>query len=202
MTSFPSAWATTLQRQVPGLSNEFHFGPLIGALLVSAAWIWLVRWRVVTHPKVLWRSVVLASGGVTLVWTLIMTLWVGEVDYSRTYRAVALELQDAMQQSAPGAQACVRADNLGLAQRASFAYFANVHFARLDLDGNPIDSCPLVLRQDATRAANRDSPEERSHGTWKLVWEGRRPSDREERYRLYLETPPVIRPKARAASKQ
>jgi 4-amino-4-deoxy-L-arabinose transferase-like glycosyltransferase len=194
MTSAPAAWSATLQRQVPGLASEFHIGPLFGALIVTAAWIWLVRWRIVEHPKVLWRSVVLASGGVTLIWVLLMTLLVNEVNYSRTYRAVAAQLASAMVSSAAGPEACVEANSLGLAQRASFAYFAGIHFAATDADGNPLESCSLVLQQDSIRASSHEV--DLRVKNLRLIWEGRRASDRDERFRLYYEAP-AARPQKR-----
>jgi 4-amino-4-deoxy-L-arabinose transferase-like glycosyltransferase len=189
MTGSPSAWAATVQRQVPGLAADFHLGPLLGALLVTAGWLWLVQWRIVKHPKVLWRSVVLASGGVTLLWALLMTLLVNEVNYSRTYRAVGAQLATALEASSPGASACVAGDGLGLAQRASFAYFAGVHFAATDSYGNAVENCPLILKQDSIRAAAKDGEIRTPHP--RLLWEGRRASDRDERFRLYLVNPPA-----------
>jgi 4-amino-4-deoxy-L-arabinose transferase-like glycosyltransferase len=187
MTNFPEAWAGSLQRQVPGLPSEFHLGPLIGALLVSGAWVWLVRWRVVEHPKALWRSVVLASGGVTLIWTLLTTLLVNEVNYSRTYRAVARQMGDVLATNPAGANACVGTENLGLAQRASFAYFANVHFAPTNVNGEQQERCSLILRQDSIHGSLHDTD---AHiKAWRLLWEGRRPSDHDERFRLYLDGP-------------
>jgi 4-amino-4-deoxy-L-arabinose transferase-like glycosyltransferase len=186
MTSLPEAWAATLQRQVPGLAAEFHSGPLAGALLVTGAWIWLVRWRVVEHPKALWRSVVLASGGVTLIWTLLTTLLVNEINYSRTYRAVANQMSDALAKSLGGAKSCISAEHLGLAQRASFAYFADVHFAPINAEGEPLEHCNLILRQDSIRASLHD-PEPRNKAL-RMLWEGRRASDRDERFRLFLDS--------------
>jgi 4-amino-4-deoxy-L-arabinose transferase-like glycosyltransferase len=197
MTGFPAAWDASLQRQVPGLANDFHIGPLVGALLVTAAWIWLARWRIVTHPKMLWRSVVLASGGVTLIWTLVMTLWISEVNYSRTYRGVAFQLQSALDNSKSGANACVRTDGVGLPQRASFAYFSNVQFTPIDLGGQPIYNCPLLLRQDSAHSPESEPAAEKGH-YWHLLWEGRRPSDRDERFKLYVDETGTA-PKSRAA---
>lgn len=201
MTGFPAAWGATLQRQVPGLANEFHIGPLIGALLVTAAWIWLVRWRIVTHPKMLWRSVVLASGGVTLIWTLVMTLWIGEVNYSRSYRGVAVQLEGALEHSKPGAGACVRGDGVGLPQRALFAYFSTIQFAPVDLDGQALVVCPLLLREESAHAPESDPAAEKGH-YWRLIWEGRRPSDRDEHFGLYVDesgTPAKPRPAPRTS---
>lgn len=183
MTGFPATYEHTMARLVPGFSPRFHWLPVLFALALSAAWVALVRWRVVTHPKVLWRSVVLASGGVTLCWGLAMTLWLDDINYSRTYRDVAIKLAEAMPRAASDGHACVSSDDLGLAQRASFAYFAHVHFARIGFNGvAEEDDCPYLLLQDLAREP-RTGHLPRGH--WQVIWEGRRVSDRDERYRLF-----------------
>lgn len=182
VTGIPASYARTLARLVPGLPGELHILPFLIAVGMSAAWIWIVHWRITTHPKVLWRSVVLASGGVTLCWGLAMTIMLPELDYSRSYRDVALKLAQALPVAAQGERACVSVDGLGLAQRASFAYFAGIRFARLDFDGvHESESCPYLLRQDLTRDPRILQPP----GQWQSIWEGRRASDRDERYRLF-----------------
>jgi 4-amino-4-deoxy-L-arabinose transferase-like glycosyltransferase len=182
LTGFPASYARTMARLVPGLNSEFEWLPFLFALLISAAWIWIVYWRVTTHPKVLWRSVVLASGGVTLCWGLAMTIMLPELDYSRSYRDVAVKLEKALPAGAQEARACVSADGLGLPQRASFAYFAGIRFARMEFDGeHESETCPYLLRQDLTRDPRTALPQ----GHWQAVWEGRRASDRDERYRLF-----------------
>jgi len=183
MTGFPATYEHTMARLVPGFSPKFHWLPFLFALALSAAWVSLVRWRIVTHPKVLWRSVVLASGGVTLCWGLAMTLWLDDINYSRTYRDVAMKLAQAMPRAASQGRACVYADELGIAQRASFAYFAHVHFARIGFDGvQQEEDCPYLLRQDLARDPR---VEHLPPGRWQVFWEGRRVSDRDERYRMF-----------------
>lgn len=176
----PAAYAHSLERLVPGLAPSIHPVELVLALCLTAAWIWLVRWRVVTHPKVLWRSVVLASAGVTLCWGLAMTLLMPELDYSRSYREVALKLYAVMPEALRDGRACAATDGVGLAQRASFAYFADVHFQTIDWAGKPAGRCTYLLIQDLNRGRALVRPAGST-----LVWEGRRPSDRDERYRLY-----------------
>ena len=210
MTDAPAAFSRSIARLIPGASPDFRPVAFLIALAATVAWLAIVRWRIVSHPKVLWRSVVLASGGLILVWTLTATLFLHAIDYSRTYRDVAVELsaalttaqknaaqsgrrarastgptagpvRDARTIDAPGGS-CLATDGLGLAQRASFAWFAGVRFSRVDYSGNNLDECDYLLRQDLTRNP-RD--EILPQGRWKLLWEGRRAADREERFRLY-----------------
>ena len=189
MTGAPEALARSIGRLAPGFSFEFHPLVFVIALAATLGWLWLVRWRIVTHPKVLWRSVVLAAGGVTLSWMLVGTLFLHSINYSRTYRDVALGLAVAMQASRPASDQCVASDEVGLAQRASFAWFASVRFSRLDYKGANIDSCSYLLRQDLAR---QKRAEKLPPGRWKLVWEGRRASDRDERFRLYRKADDAI----------
>ena len=59
---------------------------------------------------------------------------------------------------------------------ASFAYFGRIRF------GGPGDGCDVLLRHDAV---DYGAPSNVSHFEWRLIWEGRRPADRDERFRLY-----------------
>jgi 4-amino-4-deoxy-L-arabinose transferase-like glycosyltransferase len=208
MTGIPAGFARSLARLTPGATYEFR--PIVFGLAVVAtlAWIALVRWRIVSNPKVLWRSVVLASGGVILAWTLTSTLFLHTINYGRTYRDVTTELTAALtaaprtadaasarrkRPAAPTARevqessrspggSCIATDGLGLAQRASFAWFGGLRFSRVGYDGANTDDCDYLLRQDATHRARADAL---PTGRWKLLWEGRRAADRNERFRLF-----------------
>ncbi len=210
MTGAPEGFARSIARLVPGATPEFR--PIVFAIAIAAtiAWLAIVRWRIVSHPKVLWRSVVLASGGLILVWTLTATLFLHAIDYSRTYRDVAGGLSTALTAAqknvAPSGKrarapagstgmpardarygnvlggSCIATDGLGLAQRASFAWFAGVRFSQVDYAGNNIDECNYLLRQDLSRKPREEALPQ---GRWKLLWEGRRAADTDERFRLY-----------------
>ena len=182
MTGAPAAFARNIARLTPGFTIEFRPVEFIIALAATIGWLAIVRWRIVTRPKVLWRSVVLAAGGVTLSWMLVTTLFLPSINYSRTYRDVATGFAAAMNSVPHSAGPCVATEQLGLAQRASFAWFAGIHFSRLDYDGANVERCDYFLRQDVAR---QKTVENLPPGRWKLLWEGRRASDRDERFRLY-----------------
>jgi 4-amino-4-deoxy-L-arabinose transferase-like glycosyltransferase len=172
LTGHPAQLARNLRRLAPGFAPEFTPLALGFALLITLAWISLVHWRVSRNPKVLWRSVVLSSGGTTLMWVLLMTLWLPVVNYSRTYRDVATQIATHL----PDDYECIQPVRLGNAQLATFAYFGNMHFAFGD-------NCDVLLRQDTY---DFGEPGTISPYVWHLVWEGRRPADRDERFRLYV----------------
>lgn len=213
-TGVPSAYARSLARLSPGATPEFQPLVFVLALLATVAWMVVVAWRVRTHPKVLWRSVVLASGGLILAWTLSATLFLDAINDSRTYRDVAGGLTHALlaagSSSSPTASnqrgraratvpapavdprlanapggSCVATDGLGLAQRASFAWFGQVRFAKVGYDGANLDDCDFLLRQDLARNPRATAL---PTGRWKLIWEGRRATDRDENFRLYRKT--------------
>jgi len=185
---FPAPLARNLSRLAPGFQPEFKILSFVCAVAVTICWFSLARWRLARHPKVLWRSVVLSSAGTTLMWVLLMTLWLPVVNYSRTYRDVAEQIADHL----PPDYTCISPVRLGDAQIATFAYFGGMHFA-FDED------CDVILRQDTQ---DYGEPSSISTFEWKLVWEGRRVADRDERFRLYvrIERPvaPVKRPRPKS----
>jgi 4-amino-4-deoxy-L-arabinose transferase-like glycosyltransferase len=183
MTGFPHQLARNLSRLAPGFTPQFKILSFLCAVAVTLCWFALVQWRVARHPKVLWRSVVLSSAGTTLMWVLLMTLWLPVVNYSRTYKDVAEQIAAHL----PSDYNCIAPVRLGDAQIATFAYFGDMHFS-FDED------CDVILRQDTQ---DFGEPSSMSNFVWKLVWEGRRAADRDERFRLYVRIdrpqPPVKR---------
>jgi 4-amino-4-deoxy-L-arabinose transferase-like glycosyltransferase len=174
-TGWPAQIAKNAFKLAPGFKPEFNLLAVLVAALASASWIWLVYWRVSRRPAVLWRAVVLSSGGVILCWLLLMTLWLPWGNYIRSYAGVAQQIDEAL----PRVQRCV-ATNVGPAQRASFAYFGDIPFAGFDET-----NCDYLLLQDSSRNTDRVKFMTRSGERWQLIWQGRRPADRDERFRLY-----------------
>ena len=178
LTGTPHQLARNLSRIVPGYVGQFSAISFACAVVVTLSWFALVRWRLARHPKVLWRSVVLSSAGTTLMWVLLMTLWLPMVNYSRTYRDVAQQIAAHL----PDDYTCISPIRLGDAQIATFAYFGDMQFSFTD-------DCDVILRQDSQ---DFSAPSPMLSYVWKLVWEGRRAADRDERFRLYVR---VDRPK-------
>jgi 4-amino-4-deoxy-L-arabinose transferase-like glycosyltransferase len=174
-TGWPEKLAHNAFKLAPGFKPEFHVFALFAALFATASWIALVQWRISRRPRVLWRAVVLSSGGVILCWLLLMTLWMPWGNYMRSYAPVAQQLATEL----PHANYCVDAD-VGPAQRASFAYFGNVVFARGDTA-----QCEYLLLQDHNHRKSNGKLIVHAAQQWRLQWEGRRASDRDEHFRLY-----------------
>lgn len=175
MTGWPAGIARNAFKLAPGFQPEFNSIAFLIALATSIGWILLVHWRISRHPSVLWRAVVLSSGGVILCWLLLMTLWLPWLNYGKSYSGVANQIADKL----PRYAYCVDT-NVGPSQRASFAYFGGVDFSRFGEH-----RCNYLLLQD--NISNKDEARLLADypGKWRTLWEGRRPSDRDERFRLY-----------------
>src|SRR5688500_2002905 len=136
----------------------------------------LVHWRLSRQPSVLWRAVVLSSGGLILLWVLLMTLFLPDLNYSKSYAGVAQQIAARLPHDAD----CLET-NVNPARRASFA-----SFGRLPVTALAGGACRYVLLQDSIK--NRDDNKRaRRYGLRgsTVLWEGRRASDRDERFRLF-----------------
>jgi 4-amino-4-deoxy-L-arabinose transferase-like glycosyltransferase len=112
--------------------------------------------------------------GITMVWGLVMTLWLPWLDASKSYQSMFASMQAAM----PKQHTCIASRNLGGAQRALLDYYMNIQPRRFETTQSL--ECDLYLVQDERKSKISDPGPQ-----WNLIWEGKRPSDRRERYRLY-----------------
>ncbi|MBI3283852.1 MAG: glycosyltransferase [Burkholderiales bacterium] len=175
-TGWPPRLAAKVLALAPGFQPSFQPLVFLIALAASIAWFRLVYWRISRQPAVLWRAVVLSSGGVILCWLLLLSLWLPWINHRISYAAVAQELA----QQLPPSYDCVEA-HIGPSQRATFAYFGGIRFA-----GFSDHDCSLLLVQ-----GNRTVPGESlipllyQAEQWKTVWNGRRAADQDELFTLY-----------------
>ncbi|MES2296487.1 MAG: glycosyltransferase [Pseudomonadota bacterium] len=175
-TGWPLWMARNALKLLPGFAPEFHLAAFIVAASASVGWIALVHWRISRQPSVLWRAVVLSSGGLILFWVLLTTLFIAEFNYSKSYAQVARQIAAKL----PAQLDCVET-NVGAAQRESFAYFGHLPFT--GVNGG---KCQALLLQDSVKLRDdKENLQGHDSRNWALLWEGRRPSDRDERFRLY-----------------
>ena len=170
VAGIPRRIANNFARMEPGFVAQFSAPIFAAALALSLAWLWLVF----ASPRAPQRGAVHWAAGVTLCWGLMMALWTPWIDHGRSYRTVALSLKAAM----PPGGGCIGGRGLSEAQRAAFHYFAGIKTVQ---EGKrAAASCRLFLAQGT---AQRE-PLPAGSG-WHKIWEGHRPSDRNERFRLY-----------------
>eukprot|EP01032_Pedospumella_encystans_P024598 gene24599-biopygen20062 len=113
LTGWPAKAAHNALKLVPGFNPEFRTPAMLVAFCATIGWFMLVHWRLSRQPAVLWRAVVLSSGGLILVWVLAMTLFLPAANYSKSYATVARQAAAVV----PPGTACVET-NVAPAQRA------------------------------------------------------------------------------------
>ncbi|MFZ6735524.1 ArnT family glycosyltransferase [Undibacterium sp. Ji42W] len=176
LTGWPSLMAKQATRIVPGYQSSFNIFVFIIALAATIAWFRLVYWRISRQPAVLWRAVVLSSGGVILCWLLMQSLGLHWIDQRISYAPLARELA----QKVPAGAGCIQA-HIGPSQRASFAYFGELHFASFS-----DNDCHLLLLQNSKKSRHENPlPAEYNLDQWTVIWSGHRSSDNDELFTLY-----------------
>jgi len=163
-----------LGRHMMKMQPEFqaHTHPLVILLAFAFTAAWFVLLfnvkRSAERPVIIWAA------GLTIVWTLVALLLVNYIDTGKSYRSMVAKLSQAI----PDGHRCIYSQSLGESQRAMLHYFASIITVRLEKSG-PRPDCDLLITQD-----NWKDPGQ-AGGPWEMIWEGRRPGDKQERYRLY-----------------
>lgn len=169
-----------LHRIQPGYTPGFRWLPFAIGACYTAAWfavLALVR-RGPQRPAIVWAT------GVTVIWGLLAVLFIGWIDTGKSYRGMVGSMEKAL----PKRHDCVASRDLGASQRAMLHYFAGI-VTRHDDGSRRSRECDLLIVQG--RAA-----EERAPGPgWRKIWEGHRPGDKIERFRLYQRTGEYVRRK-------
>ena len=165
----PALQQALLQRQpayAPRLSPE-----AVGLALAYTAAVAGLVWRERARPE---RLAVAWTATVALAWGLSLILLLRYLDTSKSYRAMTGEIARAL---SPG-YICVASRGLGEPQRALLHYFAGVTTYRAESERRRSDCDVLLVQGFRERIAVPGEP-------WRLIWEGARPGDRKELYRLY-----------------
>lgn len=161
----PAVWAARLEKIQPGYVDALRLPALLIALILSAGWLWVMAQMRGTPHRAAWSW----AAGSTLVWGLFCLLWLPFVDYGRSYRSVMTELGQHLD-----ARQCVTSLGLGEPQRAMLDYYAETKTQRLEV--LPQSACPQLITQ---------SKPEAPAGHWHMIWQGTRPGDDREIFRLY-----------------
>ncbi len=155
----------------PGYDTGFKLLAFALGALYTIAWIALM----IRQKKCRERPVVTWAATMTVTWALAAILFVGWVDAGKTYRGMIADMSKAL----PAKYTCISSLNVGEPQRAMLQYFAGIVTWRIDVPARKRGDCDFMLVQG-------DASEENVPlGPWRKVWEGARPGDKVERYRLY-----------------
>jgi 4-amino-4-deoxy-L-arabinose transferase-like glycosyltransferase len=170
LTGSPEIIAAELARIQPQSTTRFSAGAFALSLVASLLWLALV-WRIGRSNR---RALINWAAGITLVWILAMTLWLPFIETTKSYRSMIASLKQAL----PDSHGCIASRGLGESQRALLEYFAGIVTEREER--TPVAKCELFLFQGRTPQTPLLPP-----GQWRQIWEGSRPGDKDERYRLY-----------------
>ncbi len=174
LTGIPGPLARNFGRMAPGFVAELRPFAVMAALLLAAAWLYLMFF---TRGSPM-RSIARWALGIVLLWGTFAMLWMPWVDYQRTYRSVA----QALHARVPPDARCIALRYVGVSQAAALDYHGGIRGQPYDVM-NPA-ACPLVLVQ-GTPAHELDAPARVGSGRWVKLADVGRPGDRTERYRLY-----------------
>lgn len=171
-THWPSGLYSAIADRLPG-ARVMTGGPLALAILASG----IVFYALFRQPRGGGAMPALKSwvAGLTLVWILLTTIWLGPINTVKSYRGMMVSLT----QHLPAGHGCLSSENLGEPQRALLDYYGGIRTQRKDLTGR-IDCHWFLLSQLGTPIAPW------SQGPrWQEVWSGHRPGDHAEHYALF-----------------
>lgn len=170
MTGYPEK----IQERMRFLSGAYSidFNVLSFALAVFITLIWLM---ISIRAKLTKRSTVTNWAiGITFIWSLLMTLWLPMIDNAKSYGSVFTRLENQL----PPGYSCINSLNVGSSQEKLLFYYTNLSLQPLK-ETERLD-CDIYLIQDE-RGQGKMTP----GPEWKLIWQGKRPADRHENFRLF-----------------
>jgi 4-amino-4-deoxy-L-arabinose transferase-like glycosyltransferase len=169
VTGIPAQVQSAMLAYQPGFVPKFmwiHFSLAAASSLLAG----LTLFRATESPG---HALTQWTVGLTLCWALLATLWVPYFNAGKSYRTMI----DSLITRLP-AKGCVASLHLGEPQRGLLKYFARLTTERLEID--PDSQCDALLVQGWRNAGEPPPPP-----NWVAVWEGARPGDSKEFYRLY-----------------
>lgn len=173
----PKQISLNIARQTAGYEPQIVWWTVLLSILCTLCWIAMILWRVKANPNALWRGSLLAAGGLTLTWLMLVLLWLPAVDYVRSYRPMSAEIRKTLESlsETPGELACLREQGLALGPRASLYVFDHIELI-YDV------KCPFVLQQ--TTRKKIENGEAGFSDNAEVLWQGSRGADRFDRYRI------------------
>jgi 4-amino-4-deoxy-L-arabinose transferase-like glycosyltransferase len=170
LTGLPPRLADNFFKTAPGFVLEFRLLPLLVALALVLAWLYVMLFA--NRSPV--RSLARWASGIVLLWGTFAMLWMPWADYQKGYRSVALQLRSKI----PVDAGCIVQRSLGISQAAALDYHAGIR--PQPFDTLRPEACSLLIVQG--------SPQNEFEGPgagWTKLADVGRPGDKSERYRLY-----------------
>jgi 4-amino-4-deoxy-L-arabinose transferase-like glycosyltransferase len=183
-TGWPPQPAANVARLAPGFLPTFSGLAFVIALMATAIWAWLVRWRVGRHRQAMWKSLVLPSGGAALCWLLLMSLWLPLLDFARSYVPWVQQIQQTMKVHESASPGCMMTYGLNVGQMTAFHYHGGFQIKPLDNAESPqIASCYWLLVDNDSRPELAQVAHVKE---WRRVETIKRPANKNEDVTLYV----------------
>lgn len=210
---FPETLANRVPILAPGVKGNANVYEVLIGIAATLAWISLVSWRVRRGNPRLWRPVVLSAGGLTLVWVLLMTLWLPAIDRIQGQATLARSLTSGWVRAAELKLSLPAAEiRRGLAVRAPGATSLSAAFpsacirlsresANLDAMAVAMTRLPIANKSDCSwqlalfnpnqiravdQSARIGNDGNNTQPRWKIVWQSSVGDDRRSRDRYVL----------------
>jgi 4-amino-4-deoxy-L-arabinose transferase-like glycosyltransferase len=169
VTGYPTKLAGRMHI-LSGLSEAHISIPaLIIALFTTLIWIITINAKRSNRAAVTDWAV-----GITMAWSLLMSLWLPMIDSAKSYQNVMLSLQ----KNLPAKFSCISSEGFGQPQQALLNYYTNLHVS--PLENHPKTNCDLYLIQN-----DKKHPHIEPKDGWTLIWRGKRAADKNENFSLY-----------------
>lgn len=170
--AWPEHLAQTATRLEPGFKTSLTLIPPAIAFLLTAVWFVLMR----NIPRSPVRGIQHWFAGITLIWALVVTLWLPWIDHGMSFTRLGQQLGKALNE--PGCVSTYRVDD---DVRAALSFQLNRDMPRVQISAGK--TCRWLLVQNPG-----NQPETTPSGAWgsaNKVWSGHRRGNRAERYSLY-----------------
>jgi 4-amino-4-deoxy-L-arabinose transferase-like glycosyltransferase len=177
--AFATGWPDRLSVRMHFLSGldllDFNWISLIAAILATVVWVVTINTKRSNRAAITDWAV-----GITMVWSLLMTLWLPLIDNAKSYYPVAKALKEHL----PKNHGCINSI-MGNDQTDLLHYYINLKTEAVShVQKSTNLSCHLLLIQ-----ADKKHEKISLGNEWELIWQGKRPADRNERFRLYQRKP-------------
>lgn len=148
---------------------DFNTIGFVAAILMTLVWL-----IISIRAKLTKRSTVTNWAiGMTFIWSLLMSLWLPMIDHAKSYGLVFKSLE----RNLPANYQCINSLNVGRAQSILLHYYTDIQLQPLKETEQL--NCDLYLIQD-----ERGEGEMTPGLEWGLIWQGKRPAERREKFRL------------------
>jgi len=163
VTGHPVFLADLLYYSRPDYLPEISILLLVPAVVYSLAWL---TWMFFSKPSV-FQPIISWAVGMTLLWGLLMTLWLPWLDAGSGYKHVLTSLRDSL----PSQYGTIASRGVGESERALLEYYAGIETKRVEIQ--PEQESDLLLIE--TGGPSQDPP---PASEWRKLWEGKRHIDK------------------------